>query len=81
MKEWFKYFCSVFGQALHTVIKNVVGVVIIVSLLGIIILSFAGMGLCLQHLFTGEPLVSNWLYASPFVFILGMALLKTYLDW
>lgn len=81
MKEWFEYFCSVFGKALYTVIKNVVCVVIMVSLLVIIVLSFASMGLCLHHLFTGEPLVSNWLYASPFVFILVMALLKTYLDW
>lgn len=80
MKD-FKYFCGVFSRALRKVLKNT-GYVIIACLTGItLLLSFAGTGLCLYHIFTGAPLASNWLYASPVVFILTLTLFYTYLDW
>ena len=81
MKDWFEYFGTVFSRSLCQILKNIGYIIISCLLAGIIILSFGGTGLCIYHLSTGEALVSNWLYASPVVFVLALALLKTYLDW
>lgn len=81
MKEWFKYFGEVFSKALCRVLKSVFRVVA-GCLTGVtIILSFAGTDLCIFHLLTGEGSVPGWLYASPVIFILTLALFETYLNW
>ena len=81
MKDWFEHFGTVFGQVIRKILKNLYYTIITCVAGGLMLFSFAGTGLCLYHLFTGAPLVSNWLYASPVVFILTLALFETYLNW